>query len=519
MLIGIGLSLGAVGKVNVTPVNTVPAAQTVNEDTALTFSIGNGNLISVADSDATSLTVSLSVSHGTLTLSRTTGLSFSVGDGTSDASMTFAGSPTNINAALSGMTYTGSSNYNGSDTLTITTTDGIATDTDTVAITVSAVNDPPVNTVPAGQTVEAGRSLTFSSGNGNAISVSDVESTSLTVTIAVSGGGTLTLGGTTGLSFSAGDGTADATMTFSGTTSAINTALNGLVFAATMASTGGSATLTVTTSDGVAQDVDTVAITINAFDPTALPGFKAWYDKGDQTLIYSDRAGTTLVSSLNDPIGRYVAKAGTGAPYFSAPLDSNRGLWKAMAGGVGNGVKYDGIDDHYVAGNATFFDFMHQSTGFTFFATLAFTFSDSTTIQCIYDNTDSDNTNYGVSLQVREDGANQGVPSGWVGKPVTGVWYFSGTNNSHGTSRLTIAVAHQYGVSGNDGVVRWNGSQVIGAESTAAPGSSSALRSMRRGLTTTGARPGAFTERDELYYSGKLSDANLALLEAWGATR
>ena len=143
--------------VNDAPVNTKPGAQTVNEDTNLTFSAANGNLISVADVDIVggNLTVTLTVSNGTLTLSQSTGLSFAVGGGINNTTMTFTGTATNINAALNGVTYRGNANFNGGDTLTITTNDngntgsdpgtsGTGTteeDQDTVAITVSAVND------------------------------------------------------------------------------------------------------------------------------------------------------------------------------------------------------------------------------------------------------------------------------------------------------------------------------------------------------------------------------------------
>jgi beta-glucanase (GH16 family) len=131
---------------NQPPVNTVPSAQTVDEDAVLTFSTAQGNAVSVADADANPLTVTVSVSHGTLSLSGGTGLAFTAGDGTSDPSMTFSGTQANINAALNGLTYRGNANYNGSDTLTVQTSDGVVTDTDAVGITVSAVNDAPVLT-------------------------------------------------------------------------------------------------------------------------------------------------------------------------------------------------------------------------------------------------------------------------------------------------------------------------------------------------------------------------------------
>jgi hypothetical protein len=126
--------------VNDSPVNHVPGAQTVNEDTALIFNGGNVNLISITDPDAESgnETVTLSVNHGTLTLGSTAGLGFDSGtNGTGN--FTFHGTLANVNVALTGLTYQGNPNFNGSDTLTITTNDNGNTpppplqDQDTVA--------------------------------------------------------------------------------------------------------------------------------------------------------------------------------------------------------------------------------------------------------------------------------------------------------------------------------------------------------------------------------------------------
>jgi len=141
-----------VNAVNDAPVNSVPGAQTINEDASFTLSTGNGNAISVADVDATTLSVTLSVANGTLTLASTLGLSFSGGsDGTADATMTFSGTAAAINAALgSGLTYNPTANYNGPDAISVVTTDTgqtgsgpVGTDSDTVAITVNSVNDAP----------------------------------------------------------------------------------------------------------------------------------------------------------------------------------------------------------------------------------------------------------------------------------------------------------------------------------------------------------------------------------------
>jgi len=450
------LDLGFV-ELNDPPVNTVPGTQTINEGATATFT--GGTAISVNDTDvgAGNLTVTLSVNHGVLTLSGTAGLSFGPGDGTNDATMTFTGTQAAVNAALNGLVYTPNADFNGSDTLTITTNDNGNTgsdpgtsggpadeqDSDTVTInitaindaptvvngttetsttinedtplalgqsvttlfgghysdaadnqvpnggasspgafsgvavtangssgatgqwqystngggswqdigavtdatarvynpgtlirfnpaldyngpeptltvhlidnsgpaivdnalanlttvggttpysagtvalggTVTAINDAPVNTVPGTQTIDEDGTVTFSTGNGNAISVNDVDvgGGDLRVTIGMLNG-QLTLSGTAGLTFSVGDGLDDTTMTFTGTQAAINAALQGLLYEATL-NNNGSDTLTFTVNDqgnsgtdpgnsgdgNSEQDSDTVLININAVNDT-----------------------------------------------------------------------------------------------------------------------------------------------------------------------------------------------------------------------------------------------------------
>ena len=71
-----------------------------------------------------------------------------------------------------------------------------------------AVNDAPVNTVPGPQNTNEETVLVFSSGNGNQISIGDVDAgvSPLQVTLTATNG-TLTLSGLAGLSFTTGDGT------------------------------------------------------------------------------------------------------------------------------------------------------------------------------------------------------------------------------------------------------------------------------------------------------------------------
>lgn len=124
------------------PINFGPLNATVDEDGTLVFA--GGNAISVFDADTPLLKVTLTATHGSLTLSSVAGLTFSAGDGTGDAAMTFSGTQAAINAALSGMSFTPEANYSGQASVKVTTSDGNTTSSETVAISVNPVNDPPV---------------------------------------------------------------------------------------------------------------------------------------------------------------------------------------------------------------------------------------------------------------------------------------------------------------------------------------------------------------------------------------
>jgi CSLREA domain-containing protein len=147
-----------VNPANDPPVNTVPGVQSIPRNTVFTFS--GANQISVADVDAAQapsdgvITVTLTATNGALTLSGTAGLTFSVGDGTADTTMTFDGTIPAINTALNGMTFTPTLNFTGMASVQIVSNDqgktgpgGVQTDTDTVDITVTIPVDIYINEV------------------------------------------------------------------------------------------------------------------------------------------------------------------------------------------------------------------------------------------------------------------------------------------------------------------------------------------------------------------------------------
>jgi len=283
--------------VNDAPVVTAPMSIPIDEDvpSALTA-------ISFTDADAGSADVVVTFSVPSGTLSATSGSGVTVG-GTSSA-LTLTGSIADINGFISasGVSFTTASNNTSDVTLTIEINDGgnsgsggALTDSATVTLDVTMVNDAPVNGVPGTQSVDQDGSLVFSSGNGNLISVSDVDvgGNTLEVTLTASNG-LITLSGTTGLSFSTGSGTGNATMTFTGSIADINSALNGLTFSPTPGYNG-AASLQISTNDqgfsgsgGAQTDTDTINITVVSTGPTA-------------TIVVSDtalRAGETATVTI-----------------------------------------------------------------------------------------------------------------------------------------------------------------------------------------------------------------------------
>ncbi|WP_205756393.1 DUF4347 domain-containing protein, partial [Aeromonas veronii] len=159
----------SVTAVNDAPFNNLPTNQTAPQNGQLVFSTAHGNGISLSDPDATgSLQVTLTTSQGTLTLATIAGLSFTLGDGSGDGSMTFTGSQADINTALNGLIFTPTSGYQGAASLQIVTNDqgssgsgGAQSDTDTLTITVAPSNTSPVASGIANQSVSEDAALSF----------------------------------------------------------------------------------------------------------------------------------------------------------------------------------------------------------------------------------------------------------------------------------------------------------------------------------------------------------------------
>ena len=145
--------------------STVTSPINVNEDTAGALTLSIADIDTVLSPNGI-YQVTLTATNGTTTLTTTTGLTFSAGNGDDDAVMTFRGTLDDINAALATASFTGDDNYNGAASVQIDVTDDVlgtvatgsgsgTSDSDTISITVDSVDDDPTATGDAYTTNEA----------------------------------------------------------------------------------------------------------------------------------------------------------------------------------------------------------------------------------------------------------------------------------------------------------------------------------------------------------------------------
>jgi len=200
-----------VAAVNDAPINTVPGTQSSDEDTRLVFSAAGGNAITVSDVDAAGnpVEVTLSAEDGTLSVSRTAGLTFSDGDGSADVTMTLTGRVADINAALEGLAFDPDPDFDGTARVSLSTSDqgylgsgGPQSDSDALDVVLNPVNDAPVVVVNRGLALQEGGSDVI---DDTRLAAGDVDNTpsELTYTLeSAPGHGQLELRGNPGVAVS-----------------------------------------------------------------------------------------------------------------------------------------------------------------------------------------------------------------------------------------------------------------------------------------------------------------------------
>ncbi|XFA70366.1 cadherin-like domain-containing protein [Tistrella mobilis] len=298
----------AVSAVNDAPEITAPATIDVTEDveTALT-----GISISDVDAGTGDVTVTLDVLTGTL--SATSGSGVVVG-GTA-TSLTLTGTVTDINAfiAASGVSYTPVANDASDVTLTVTVDDGgntgpggAKTDSATITLDVTAVNDAPVVTdLSSSPVYTAGGAAVAVVGSAALSDVDSANLTSVVVTFTTRPGGTSDYMGLFvpaanyandhGISYTFNG--AAGTYTLSGTASVADyqTVLQGLAFLYTGASTtmpGGDRVVSIVATD---DSGDTDTQTSVAFERTIEVNAAPKVDTNTGTTV--DEGGSTTITS------------------------------------------------------------------------------------------------------------------------------------------------------------------------------------------------------------------------------
>lgn len=174
-------------------------------------------------------------------------------------------------------TYQPTLNYHGSDSFTYRASDGTnRSEPATVTIQVTSVNDAPTHSAPTSRSVLEGGELTFSTQAENGIRVNDVDLSEGQLGVVINSQGLLTLATTNGLEFSSGDGFEDSSLTFFGSLTAVNAALDGLRYKAPTGVTSDSIQIRSNdqgaSGEGGAQETQSsIAITIQPLnDPPTL---------------------------------------------------------------------------------------------------------------------------------------------------------------------------------------------------------------------------------------------------------
>ncbi|WP_236262685.1 beta strand repeat-containing protein, partial [Caenispirillum salinarum] len=247
--------------IDITAVNDDPTATglpagpiAAPEETAINIDLSS---LALSDVDGdTTVTLKLGVSNGTLSATGVAGVTV----GGSATALTLTGTVSALNTYLdttTNITYTGNTNYAGTDTLTVAVTDNGNTGTGgggdvalgTITLNVTNLNDNPTLTgLPSDVTVTED---VASNLDLTAVTLGDVDpSDTLTVTLTASAG---TMAATTGGGVTVG-GTGTGTLTLQGSAAAIDTFLN---TASNIQYTGASnvngdnaATIAVTVNDG-----------------------------------------------------------------------------------------------------------------------------------------------------------------------------------------------------------------------------------------------------------------------------
>ena len=342
-----GTTALTIDAVNDPPVNTVPGAKTVSEEGSV--AIAGISFIDVDAQTGDSATVTLAVSHGTLTVLTSVGGGVTAGavTGNGTATVVLTGVRSAINttlAAVNGLVYVPTPNYSGSDSLVVTTSDlghtpGPAQqDADTVAITVTPIADTPsVTNATTDEDVQTTSGLVISRNPADHAEVTHFKITGITGgtlfktdgTTSITNGAFITFAeGNAGLKFTpASNAFTPGGFTVQASVSNIDAGLGGGTVSATITVNPVGDTPSVTGSTTLAnlQTTSGLVITRNVADHAEVTNFKIT-GITNGTLFQND--GTTAIAE-NGFIT--VAQGAAGLKFTPTPGQSAAGSFLVQA--------------------------------------------------------------------------------------------------------------------------------------------------------------------------------------------
>ena len=439
--------------INDAPVLTVPGAQTVNENGSLALT--GGTVISIADADsgAQDIRFEVSAAHGKLTLASVAGLTFLVGDGTSDVSMTFTGTLAAINMALATVTYVPNTSYNGSDSVSVLVNDlgqqgtgGANTDTDSIAITVNTVNEAPVQTGTAPSAI----SVMEDSHNSTAatLGLSGLNYAPVPATATDESGQTLTYKITAIPSF-INVFKADGSTSVATNDTLTLTELQGLTYKTVANANGtGNLTWTVTDSgDGTAPNVNTLNQSLSiVVSPVPDAGTFGGNTSGSGAEDGGAITGTLTFTDAADGATNPNFTVTTGGSNGTATIDSVTGAWSYSPA-----ANFHGTDSFVVS--------VTDDAGNTETQTISITVTQANDPGTFGGNTSGSGTEDGGAITgtltftdtidgatnpnftVTTDGTNGTATI----DSVTGAWSYSPAANFHGTDSFVVSVTDDDG--------------------------------------------------------------------------
>ena len=225
----------------------------------------------------------------------------------------------------------------------------------TSTVSVTPVNDAPVNTVPGAQTVAENGSLVFDVAHAGPISISDVDANGGKETVVLTAGdGALTLSQTTNLHFIVGTN-GSGSMIIEGALNDLDAALNGLTYTPNHNFTG-SDSISITTLDegntgtgGQQADSKTIAITVTPTGTAPVVTEGLAHDTGtlsndgitsDPTVTGTGDANAVVHFIIdNVAVANTVTADGSGSWTFTPVLtDGNHTVVAFETNGAGTGV-------------------------------------------------------------------------------------------------------------------------------------------------------------------------------------